>query len=79
MTDTAKKFSNLDEQTARAFLRESAIGRQQQAGSLKDDQVSSIRQGRQDQSLGSDDFVYGLTHADSIWPQVEANMGQQQS
>lgn len=79
MTDmaTASKFQSLDEPTARAFLRESAIGRQSQ--SLKQDQIDNIRQGQQDQSLGADDMVYGLTHADQVWPQVDAHLGKQQT
>lgn len=70
-----QQFQSLDENTASAFLRESHIARQQQ--SLSEEQVSEIRQGRQDQSLGFEDAVYGLTNADNIWPQVETQMGKQ--
>lgn len=72
---TEQKFTNLDEKSAVAFLRESSIQRQHQA--LSDDQVSDIRSGKQDQSLGYDDAIFGLTNANAVWPQVQQQMGKQ--
>lgn len=70
-----QQFQSLDNDTATAFLRESYIDRQQQ--SLSAQQVEDVRLGKQDQSLGFDDAIHGLTKADRIWPQVENQMGKQ--
>jgi hypothetical protein len=69
-TMTKPEFTKLDEGQANAFLRESAILNRSQSQSLADDEISAIRMGKQDQSLGKADFVYGLTHADQVWDQV---------
>ena len=70
-----QQFQSLDNASATAFLREAHIDRQQQ--SLSSQQVEDVRLGKQDQSLGFDDAIYGLTNADRIWPQVETQMGKQ--
>ncbi len=70
-----QQFQSLDDASARAFLRESHIDRQQQA--LSPDQQQEVRIGKQDQSLGFEDAVHGLTNADRIWPQVQNQMGKQ--
>lgn len=69
-------FGKVEEGQATAFLRESAILNRSQSQALPDDQITAIRMGNQDQSLGSADFVFGLTHADQVWDQVN-NVGRQ--
>ena len=63
-------FGKIEEGQATAFLRESAILNRGQSPALPDDQINAIRMGKQDQSLGSSDFVFGLIHADQVWDQV---------
>ena len=75
----SQSFQSIDERTATALLREGAIGRQQQSGSLSPDVEEGIRMGKQDQSLGFDDAVYALTNAESIWPKVHESLGVQQT
>lgn len=70
-----QQFQSLDDNSARAFIRESYIDRQKQA--LSEDDVSAVRLGQQDQSLGFEDAIHGLTNADRIWPQVQTQMGKQ--
>lgn len=66
-----RPFGKIDDGRAKAFLRESAIMNRNQSQSLGNDQINAIRDGKQDQSLDSNDFLYGLTHADQVWDQVD--------
>lgn len=71
-TKQHQQFQPLDQNTATAFLRESAVQRQQQSGKIDQSKIESIRNGQQDQSLGMDDAVYGLTNADKVWDGLSA-------
>lgn len=60
-------LQNIDADTAKSLLREAAIGRQQQSGSFMPEQAAKFRSGENDRSIGFDDAVYALTHADKVW------------
>lgn len=72
-----RAFTNLDQPTAQALLREASIGRQQQSGRLSAEDEENIRMGRQDQSIGYDDAVFALTNIEKVWPQVQQSLGKQ--
>ncbi len=78
MSDTLDRFTNWDPKLATAALREASIGRQQQAGSLDDSQVESIRAGTMDHKIGFDDAVFALTNAETIGVKAQQSLGMVQ-
>jgi hypothetical protein len=79
MTDSPttgqQQFGTVDDNLATAILREAAIGRQQQAGSLEPSAVEDIRMGKQDQSIGFEDAKFALQNADHLWGKAQQVMG----